>query len=52
MKGETTPTNWDAMVEIFAKTLSMIAEAFPGVPIHPSIGNNDVAVHDQVPTLD
>jgi|LakMenE18May11ns_1017448.scaffolds.fasta_scaffold9685350_1 hypothetical protein len=30
----------------------MIQDYFPGIPLLPSIGNNDVQYHDEAPTLE
>jgi hypothetical protein len=41
--------NWSKMVPIFTTIMQMISNKFPGVPILPTIGNNDVKYHYQAP---
>ena len=38
--------NWPLMMETFQTVMSVISDEFPGVPILPSIGNNDCYYHD------
>ena len=40
---------WAKMKEIISKDMEMIREEFPETSLLPSIGNNDVVVHNQVP---
>ena len=39
-------TNWDLMKYTMREVLKAITKAFPGIPILPVIGNNDVIYHD------
>ena len=40
---------WPEMKVIIRQAVQMISESFPGVPIIPNIGNNDLLYHYQTP---
>ena len=44
-------TNWDMMKYTMQVAIQAIEDAFPGIPILPVIGNNDVMYHDQAPSI-
>ena len=48
VKKPLTP-DWPAMKETISSVVNYIETYFPGVPILPTIGNNDVEYHNQAP---
>ena len=42
---------WPVMIQTMNKVFSLIGEYFPGIPILPSIGNNDVYYKNSAPNL-
>lgn len=44
------PTNWQLQQETMTAVMAAITNYFPGIPILPVIGNNDVMYHNLAPS--
>lgn len=47
--GDPYEDAWNEIKNIITYNMDMVREYFPGKDILPTIGNNDVIVHDQMP---
>ena len=58
LNSENVPTcngvdpDWEAMEATISAVVNYIKNYFPDIPILPTVGNNDVKYHDQVPSLE
>ena len=44
--------NWNLMLYTMQQVMSLITQYLPGVPVFPSIGNNDCYYHNDAPSAE